>query len=309
MIRYVLAAVGLKLLSATPQMRRFYRSIGNVFGAKLRIRGGLPKSYVDRAHLFLRLCEKYDAIQKGNKLLEVGTGWLHWDSIFIRLFHDVEITLFDVWDNRQLEPLREYFRELDKLIDKEIDIAPEQHKHVHSLLQAISKVNTFDDLYHLLDFRYVIEPSGSLRRFQDESFDAIFGFNVLEHCKKDTLHEFIHDFYRLLKPGGYSIHKIDIGDHLAYYDRSVSVKHYLRYSDRVWKRWFENELQYINRVQRSEWLSIFHSAGFELVEEESLLCNIDTIAVDKKYEDLDRQDLECYDLWVVHRKPPNGKNI
>jgi len=51
-------------------------------------------------------------------------------------------------------------------------------------------------------------------------------------------------------------------------------------------------------------LNLFHSAGLELVEEVTLqTCNVNTIKVDKKYENLDRQDLECKVLRVVHRKP------
>ena len=42
---------------------------------------------------------------------------------------------------------------------------------------------------------------------------------------------------------------------LYHYDTSVSAKNYLRYSDAVWKRWFENRVQYFNRVQRREWLT------------------------------------------------------
>ncbi len=44
-----------------------------------------------------------------------------------------------------------------------------------------------------------------------------------------------------------------------------------RYAEKVWKRYFENDVQYFNRVQRPEWLEMFQQAGFEMVEEE-LVC-------------------------------------
>lgn len=303
MIKYIMVAAALRLFSTCPQMKRFYRLLGNEYGAKGRVQRGLPNYYVDYTKLILGLCEKHQVIQKGDKLLEVGTGWLHWGSIVIRLFYDVEITLFDVWDNRQLEPLKRYFAELAELIDKEIGVVPAQYERSHRLLGAISSASSFDDLYHLLGFQYVLEPNGTLRHFQNESFSAIFSHSVLEHVNRDILSEYIQDFCRLLNPGGYSIHSIDIGDHLYYHSRSVSIKNYLRFSDAVWKHCFENEVQYFNRVQRSEWLSLFHRAGLELVEEESVYSSIGTIEVDKQYENLDRQDLECTELTVVHRKP------
>ena len=299
-----MAAAALKIFFTFHPMKKIYRLIGNEILSKQHVKRWLPKFYVSRARLFLELVKKYDAIKNDDELLELGTGWVHWESTFIRLFYKVNITLFDIWDSRQLKRFKRYFTELAEVIDEEIDIASTQYEHVHSLLRAIPSVSSFDDLYHLLGFQYVIEPNGTLHHFQDESFNAIFSFAVLEHIKKDILSEYIQDFYRLLKPGGYSIHLIDLRDHLFYCDPSVSQKNYLRYSDKVWKRYFENNVQYYNRVQRSEWLNLFHSAGLELVEEVTLqTCNVNTIKVDKKYENLDRQDLECKVLRVVYRKP------
>jgi SAM-dependent methyltransferase len=157
-----------------------------------------------------------------DRLLEIGTGWLHWESTIIRLFYDVEITLFDFWDNRQFGAFQQYFGQLEDIIDRELDMDPMQHERVHGLLRGISKASSFDDVYNLLGFQYVINPSGTFKQFQDESFALIFSCNVLEHVDRDILPEFVRDFYRLLKPRGYSIQQIDLGDHLSYYDQSVS---------------------------------------------------------------------------------------
>ena len=264
---------------------------------------GLPKRYVDRARLFLELVRKYGAIRNGQTLLELGTGWVHWESTCLRLLYDADFTLFDVWDNRLFNTFKLYFAEFAREIDQAIEMSPAERERVHRLLTAIGSTKSFDDLYQLLGFRYIIEPSGTLSRFHDESFDAIFSCDVLEHVDRDMLASYIQDFNRILKPGGYSIHQIDIADHLAYYDSAVSKKNYLRYSNRAWNLFFENDVQYFNRVQRSEWLSLFDKAGLVLVEQVSLPYNADTIRVHKSYENLEKQDLECITLRVVHRKP------
>ncbi len=249
------------------------------------------------------MCEKHHAIQPGDRLLEIGTGWVHWESMIIRLFYDVEITLFDVWDNRHFEAYKKYFGQLEEVIDTEITMAPLRRERIHELLQAIAKTSSFDEVYDLLGFRYVINPNGTLEQFEDESFNLIFSCNVFEHVNRSILPGFIQDFYRLLKPGGYSIHKIDPGDHLSYYDRRVSCKNYLRYSDGVWRRYFENDVQYFNRVQRPEWLDLFQKATLETVKEETIVADLGSLKVDKSYENLSRQDLQCVALTVVHRKP------
>ena len=222
--------------------------------------------------------------------------------MIIRLFYDVEITMFDVWDNRYFGAFKQYFGQLERIIDGEIDMDQTQHKRVHALLQAISKSSSFDEIYNIFGLQYVINQSGTLSHFQDESFSVIFSCDVLEHIDRSLLPEFIQDFHRLLKPGGYSLHKIDLIDHLYYYDTSVSVKNYLRYPDKVWKRFFENSVQYINRIQRPEWLDFFHKAELELIEELPIFADLDTIKIDKSYKTLSRQDLECVTLTVVHRK-------
>jgi SAM-dependent methyltransferase len=252
--------------------------------------------------MMLELIRRHNAVQNGDRLLEVGTGWIHWEATYIRLFYDTDTTLFDVWDNRQLKPLKRYYAELDRIIDHEVRMTPAQSENVHRLLKTISSTNSFDDLYSRLNYRYIVEPSGKLHDLPDESFNVIVSCDVLEHVDKGILSEYIQDFYRLLKPGGYSIHTIDIGDHISYYDPSVSVKNYLRYSDKVWKRCFENKVQYFNRIQRSTWLDLFQKAGLRQVAEESVYRNVG-IKPNREYQDLSREDIECTVLKVVHRKP------
>lgn len=330
MIKYVMTAVALKAFSVSPQTKRLYRQIGNVIDQRRRIQEGLNRYYIDRSKKLHQFCEKHHVIQDGNRVLEVGTGWVHWDSTLMRLLYDVDITMFDVWDNRYLGLYKQYFSQFEEIIDRELELDAKQSERVHALLRAILEASSFDEIYDLLGLRYVLHPNGTLEQFPDESFDLIFSCDVLEHIKKGVLPEFIQGFYRVLKPGGYCIHQIDLTDHLYYYDTRVSPKNYLRYSDRTWRHYFENNAQYINRVQRPEWLELFQKAGLEMVEEESVAADIgtrrvdkgyenrylpynaiynghntgmSTIKVDKRYENLSRQDLECVALRVAHRKP------
>ncbi len=113
MIKYVMTAAALKSFSTSPQTKRMYRFLGNRLGQSKRIQYGVSRKYLDRARIILELCERHHAIQKDDRLLEVGTGWVHWEATIIRLFYDVEITLFDVWDNHQLSAYKHYIGQLD----------------------------------------------------------------------------------------------------------------------------------------------------------------------------------------------------
>jgi predicted SAM-dependent methyltransferase len=235
-------------------------------------------------------------------VLELGTGWVHWESTVLRLFYNAEFTLFDVWDNRQFQAFRAYFSEFRDVLDNEMEILPSKHEQARDLLEKIVWVNSFTQLYDLLGFQYVVEPTGTLQNLENAAYDACFSYNVLEHMDREIVSEYINDLYHLLKPGGYSFQAIDISDHLANYDRGVWRKNYLKYSDAVWKSCFENDVQYFNRIQRGQWLSLFDQAGFELLEEESLFEPFPT-GVNRMYPDLDRKDVECTMLKVIHRRP------
>lgn len=306
MIRYVAAAAGLRLFSLTPQTRELYRTLGNRFGARRRASQGLPEYYLIRGRWLMRTFGQHGILAPGGRILELGTGWLHWEAIIARLFCDIQATLFDIWDNRQLEPFKQYCRELDRQIDArfagEVGLDASQRERMHGLLDTIAMAASFDDLYRLLGFEYVMASDGTLRRFRDAAYDVILSGGVLQHVRKEIVPGYICDIGRLLKPGGYSLHTIDMADQIAYYDPAASVKEYLRFSEIAWTRIFANKVQYFNRLQRSEWLDLFEQAGLELVGEQTVTDAAIPQRVARRYQGLDRTDLACRVLRVVHRK-------
>jgi hypothetical protein len=302
MIKYFGAAFALKVFSLSKQTRKFYRFLGNTLGARKRAGAGLPLIRIYRAKRILSLFEKYNISREGARLLELGTGWVHWESTVLRLFYNAQFTLFDVWDNRQFRPFKTYISEFSNKFDREIKIQPTSHDHAKGLLGAIASVNSFAQLYKLLGFEYVLEPTGTLKNLESGAYDACFSYNVFEHIDREIVSEYIKDLYRILKPGGHSLQTIDMSDHLVYYDKGVCIKNYLRFSDGVWKLVFENKVQYFNRIQRSDWLSMFSQAGFELLDETATSKPIHT-KVNRKYGELDERDIECTMLSLVHIKP------
>jgi hypothetical protein len=55
-------------------------------------------------------------------------------------------------------------------------------------------------------------------------------------------------------------------------------------------------------MQRSEWLALFASGGFDLVEEDSRQVDISGVKVAKRWEGMDRRDLASTVLRVAMRK-------
>jgi hypothetical protein len=298
MIKYSLAALALKFFSLNRLTKKAYRKIGNTFGAKKRIQGGID-SYIAQGDLLLDLCEKYRAVGENGRLLEIGTGWMHWYSLYLRLFYDnVGITMMDVWDNRQFEALKASFLKL-----KEISPPPPRRRSAPAALDRILNASGFDELYERFDLNYVIDEQGTLERFPTATFDLVFSFHVLEHIEKAETREVVGNIHRILKPGGFSIHQIGIDDHLSHYDRRASPMNYLRYSDAAWKIFFQNEVQYFNRLLMRDWLELFERGGFVLLEKIAGHADIDSLPIHPKYRHYDPEDLSCANLTIVHWKP------
>jgi SAM-dependent methyltransferase len=303
MFKYVLAAAALKAFSSSDVGRRLYRALGNTVGARGRVRRGLNPQYLQRAKYLVALCDKHAVPRPGARTLEVGSGWVHWESTVLRLFYDVRPTAFDVWDNRQFSAFQRYLSDFGSAVDRDFGDFPERAKRVQALLAALTQTMSFEEAYQVLGLTYLIDREGTLRALDDHSFNMVVSWDVLEHVDRAIAPKLIKDIFRVLEPGGYSFHQIDMRDHLTYYDPMVSHKNYLRYSHRAWKSRYENKVQYINRVQRPEWLALFEEAGLELVESESDYIDIGTTKVDRSYSSLDQQDLSCVALRLLHRKP------
>lgn len=288
MLRYSLAAAALKAFSLNAPTKRLYRHIGNVLGGRQRERGQIDlQRYIERGNLLVELYRKYETLTSADRLLELGTGWMHWYSIYLRMAHACRITTLDVWDNRQLGALKACFSQL-----------PDRN----ALLDGVLKTQSFEELYALLGFDHVIIPGGSLDGFEDESFTSVFSMHVLEHVPKESVQALIEGMFRTMRPGHHTIHQIGIDDHLAHYDSTVSRKKYITFSNRAWTALFENEVQYINRLQPSDWIRVFESAGFTLVHREQELTAIDGLQVSKDFQHYSEDDLACTILTLVFRK-------
>jgi SAM-dependent methyltransferase len=257
----------------------------------------------------LHLQQEHGIVRNGDRILELGTGWLHWEALSLRLFYDFEAVLFDVWDNRQLEGLKNYVRQLGAMLDDGFDLSASQLKRARSLIEAILRGHSFDELYRLLGFEYVVESSGRLSQFPRNSFQLVVSGGVLEHVRREALAGLTAETQRILKPGGWAVHSIDTADHLEHYDRTVSPKLYLSLSELTWKCLCENRVQYINRVQRGEWLELFKLNGFELIEEEVRRVDISRLRLAERYVHMSKGDLECTVLKLALQKPVSVPEI
>ncbi len=302
MVKYHLSALALKGFSCCGPARTAYRELGNWQGSRKRAIGTMASYYFERAQRNIAWCRKYAPLTPKDTLLELGTGWVHWEAVTLRLFYDFQAVLYDVWDNRQLRALKSYVRQLEQRFGRDGYLDGCDFDRARAVIDKIERVESFDELYKLLGFRYVLDPDGLMKALPRNSFSLVISAGVMEHIPAETAPQFVSNIASLLRPEGTGMHSIAIMDHLSFYDRSASAKHYLTFSESQWKFWCENKVQYINRIQRSDWLRMFNDAGLSLLEEIVSREDLGQLRVHPQYKSLSREDIECTNLVVAVRK-------
>jgi hypothetical protein len=302
MIKYHLSALALKGFSCCKPARSVYRGLGNWLGARKRTVGKMPSYYFERVERNVTWCRKYRPLRADDLILELGTGWVHWEALTLRLFFDFRAVLYDVWDNRQLRALKSFVQQLEQRFGQSGFLPGCDFDRARSLIRKIEGTESFDDLYKILGFRYVLDPSGMMESLPSATFCIVISAGVLEHIQAATAPQFVSNMASLLVRDGLGIHGINIGDHLSYYDRSANPKQYLSYSESKWKLWYENRVQYFNRIQRNGWLRMFAQAGFSILEERVARADLTGMRIAPQYQGLSREDLECENQVLVVRK-------
>ena len=301
MIRYALVATAAKGFSLTPQTRTAYRRLGNAVETMRRMRSGLPERYLDRAIALSDLVAVHQPVIGGDRVLELGTGWVHFESVVMRLLADVRPTMFDVDDMRLWPVFRRYLSDLRNVLPQ-LNLSDERRLAGAELIDDLMTTDSFENAYQLLDAEYCLQRDASLAPLQSESYGLVVSADTLEHVERGALPEVIQETYRLLRPGGYAIHQIDLADHLSYFDPAMPAKNYLRYSPSTWERWFNSTVQYVNRVQRRQWDALFTQADFEIVDCGIINEPLRGITVHSEYG-LSSGDAEATLLRYVLRRP------
>ena len=99
--------------------------------------------------------------------------------------------------------------------------------------------------------------------FADKQFDLICSNNTFEHIPKDILEPILVEFIRLLKPGGTMSHFIDMSDHFAHMDGSISIYNFLRFSKKQWDL-IDNCIQPQNRMRLRDYQELYERLGIDI---------------------------------------------
>lgn len=294
-----------KVLSAVPGGVRVNDRLQRLWGMR-DFDAHVQSKIEDDGFVFLSHLAELGISASGLDYLEIGTGWFPTLPVCFSLCGAASCTTFDSVRhlNRRLT-----FRMLAVIASELRPIAEHGRQHLDDVRKRFDALATADSLEELLNsagITYRAPDDAVATALPAASVDVVFSNSVLEHVPPDVIRQLMKESCRVLRPGGLAIHAVNCGDHYAYFDRSITPINYLRYPERRWHFW-NNTLQYQNRLRPQDFLDAAEEAGLEIVLRKSkprqeLLRALPAMSVAAEFERYPPEELCCTSIDFVARK-------
>ncbi|MCI0450823.1 MAG: methyltransferase domain-containing protein [Candidatus Latescibacteria bacterium] len=258
------------------------------------------------------LLERTGASPVGTRFLEIGTGWRLnlpiglWlqgarsvVTIDLRRYLKAELVQQDV------EYIRAHRAEVEMLFGRRLD-----RDRMQRLLDFPAHPWDIEQFLRYCDFQYVAPGDAARLPLPNDSLDVEVSFYVLEHILPRALRAIHAEAFRVLRPGGKVVHRIDLSDHYSHSDPSISPIHFLRFGERSWKLLSGNRYMYANRLRVDDHVRFFEEAGLRVT-----LCDRFSppraleqlrdpgFRVDASFRDKSESDLVTTTVLIVAEKP------
>lgn len=240
-------------------------------------------------------------------VLELGSGWYPVVPIALFLAGSDSVLSFDISPlmNKKgiLESIQKY---LDWHKDGKLeDLKPYLKEDRLSALKLLNDESLSQDellkglglSLKVKDARNTGEPSNS--------FDLICSNNTFEHIYPNILKPIVAEFQKLLKTGGIMSHFIDMSDHFAHLDSSITIYNFLKYSKSCWGR-IDNSVQPQNRWRFKDYLDLYQRLEIPLLDQKIRPGNTEEVKTLKLHSDYSNYTLE--EIAVSHGYVVSGKS-
>lgn len=216
----------------------------------------------------LSFVEKYKGDPTGMHALELGTGWypvvpMGFFLAGADLVHTVDVSR--LMDKRKLLTTLhrfEQYRQQDRL--EGLPIRPDRMAALRKLLE-VAPGQSFEGLLEALRMRYLVADARDLP-LGAETVDLVCSNNTLEHIYPEVLRSILLELWRILRPEGMMSNFIDMSDHFAHLDPSITIYHFLGFSEETWRR-IDNSIQPQNRWRITHYRNLYRELGIPITEE------------------------------------------
>lgn len=202
--------------------------------------------------------------------LEIGTGWypivpVCFFLVGAKAIYSVDISLLTSKARLQATLLKFVESYNSGQLKHFITILPDRFE---VLVKILSNYDQFslNEALDRLNITYLIGDAKKLF-LPDNSIDLINSNNTFEHIYPEFLIPILEEFRRVVKKqSGVMSHFIDMSDHFAHFDKSITIYNFLQFSDKQWK-WIDNSIQSQNRMRMYDYKQIFSNLKIPITSE------------------------------------------
>jgi len=233
--------------------------------------------------------KKYSEKAIPHSCLEIGTGWYPIVPICFFLSGADKIYSVDIsflTSKKRLKTTLLKFVECKNsgLLANYINVIPVRLVVINSILRDFNKLS-LNEVLQRLNIFYLIEDAKKLS-LPDNTIDLINSNNTFEHIYPNNLIPILKEFRRVVKKQtGVMSHFIDMSDHFAHFDKTITIYNFLKFSDRQWK-WIDNSIQPQSRIRIYDYKQIYSDLNIPITDEtfrEGNLKELTLIPLAEKY--------------------------
>ena len=279
------------------------RTVGGYRNPQRVIDGLIQSDFLVQAEYFAELGFPL----AGARLVEIGTGWFPTFPICYGLCGAAACTTFDI--NRHIKPALTFamLRRLEHHLPAIAAAGRTSLAQVGERYERLRGASTVEQLLERAHVEYRAPADFTSSKLAGDSVDVVFSNSVLEHVPADVIRLFMRESTRVLRPGGLVVHDVNCGDHYAYFDRTITQVHYLRYGDAQWRRWNSRAL-YQNRLRATDFVHMATEAGLEICRyvaraRPELMEEIRGIKLPDEFRGYTVEELAPTSVALVGRKP------
>lgn len=270
MKKWILKAIVQKTISYLP-----YRNKINYFFQKHVTKGVyLSQIYFEdrlsHASDHMGWYEKYVKPLKGAKTFELGCGWYPVVPLSMYLKGASKIYSIDISQLMNkgtlkitLERLIQY-QEQGRL-EKYYQVIPDRMEQLQEIYGDYDQLK-YADILQRLNFTYLVEDLTQLKSVPASSIDLTHSNNTFEHVYPEVLKGILKKFIEIgKKKKGCHSHFVDMSDHFAHFDQSITIYNFLKYTTKTWSR-IDNDIQPQNRWRLSDYKKMYKELGIPMNE-------------------------------------------
>lgn len=248
--------------------------------------------------------KKYKGTLQGISVLELGTGWHPVVPIGFFLSGADQIYTVDIsrlTDRQKVLDTIELFLQYQKdgRLTEFCEALPERLKKLEAIIQQQADYD-WEALSRALRLNYLVVDARQLP-LEADSIDLITSNNTFEHVYAEVLKDILLSFKRIVKPDGLMSHFIDMSDHFAHLDPSITIYNFLQFSEAQWAR-IDNSIQPQNRWRIPQFRTLYTELGIPVTEEQNRVGDLEAlqgVAIHPSFERFSFEELAVSHSYLV----------